>query len=71
MVEAATAGKAALKEVHDSAVGSISEALDSLTATQHQKLSDGLKILRDTFTDAPPELEGESPRSGSSENRNG
>ncbi len=71
MIEATTAGRAALKEVHDFAIGSISEALDSLTATQHQKLSDGLKILRDTFADAPPEQEGESPRSGSSENRNG
>ena len=64
MVEATAAGRAALKEVHDSAIGSISEALDSLTGTQRKKLSDGLKILRDSFAEAPPEREGESPRPG-------
>ena len=70
MVEATAAGRAALKEVHDSAIGSISEALDSLTGTQRQKLSHGLKILRDSFAEAPPEQEGESPQSDSSANRN-
>lgn len=57
LVEATPAGEAALKEVYDSAIGAISEALDSLTATQNQKLSDGLKILRDTFTETPPDRE--------------
>ncbi len=70
MVEATAAGRAALKKVHDSAIGSISEALDSLTGTQRQKLSDGLKILRDSFAEAPPDRDGESPRSDSSANRN-
>ena len=64
MVEATAAGRAALKEVHDSAIGSISEALDSLTGTQRKKLSDGLKILRDSFAETPPEREGEGPRPG-------
>lgn len=57
LVEATPAGEAALKEVYDSAIGAISEALNSLTATQNQKLSDGLKILRDTFTETPPDRE--------------
>ena len=70
IVGATVAGRAALKEVHDSAIGSISEALDSLTGTQRKKLSDGLKILRDSFAETPPEREGEGPRSGSSANRN-
>ena len=64
MVEATAAGRAALKEVHDSAIGSISEALNSLTGTQRKKLSDGLKILRDSFAETPPEREGEGPRPG-------
>ena len=64
MVEATPAGRAALKEVHDSAIDSISEALDSLTGTQRRKLSDGLTILHDSFVEAPPERDGESPRSG-------
>ena len=55
MVEATPAGKAALKEVYNSAIEAISEALSSLTATERQKLSDGLKILRDTFAETPPE----------------
>ena len=71
MVEATAAGRAALKKVHDSAIGSISEALDSLTGTERQKLSDGLKILRDSFAEAAPERDGESARSDSSANRNG
>ena len=71
MVEATRAGRAALKKVHDSAIISIAAALDSLTATQHQKLSDGLKILRDTFADAPQDQEGESSQSGSSKGKNG
>lgn len=56
IVEATPAGRAALKKVYDSAISVISEALDPLSATQRQKLSHGLKILRDTFADAPPEL---------------
>lgn len=53
MVEATPAGKAALKEVHDAAICAISEALDSLTASQHQELSEGLTILREAFADGP------------------
>ena len=71
MVEATAAGRVALKEVYASAIGSISHALDSLTPTQRQKLSDGLKILRDTFADAPLEREAECSRSGSSVKKNG
>ena len=70
MIEATPAGRAALKGVYERAVTPISEALDSLTVAQRQKLSAGLKILRDTFADAPPERGRESPRSGSSANRN-
>ena len=57
MVEATPAGRAALKEVYDSAIGPIAETLNSLTATQRQKLSKGLEILRDAFAEVPPELE--------------
>ena len=57
MVEATPAGRAALKKVYNRAITPIFEALDPLTVTQRQKLSDGLKILRDAFADAP---EGES-----------
>ena len=69
MVEATPAGRAALREVYDRAITPIAEALDSLTVTQHQKLSDGLSLLRDAFADAPPEREVESPQTGSSVNR--
>ncbi|MCH7932845.1 MAG: winged helix DNA-binding protein [Gemmatimonadetes bacterium] len=69
MVEATASGRAALKEVYDAAIGSISEVLDSLTAKQHKKLSEGLTILRDTFADSPPERE--PARSRSSAGRNG
>ena len=54
MIEATPAGRAALREVHELAIAPIAEALDSLTATQRQKLSAGLKILRDTIADASP-----------------
>ena len=54
MIEATPAGRAALREVHERAIAPIAEALDSLTATQRQKLSAGLKILRDTIADASP-----------------
>ena len=70
MIEATPAGRAALKEVYNRAITPISEALDSLTVTQRQELSAGLKILRDTFADAPPEREEESLASASSTNRN-
>ncbi len=63
MVEATPAGKAALKEVYHRAIAPISEALASLTAKQRQELSGGLKILRETFADPPPERGKEnSPR---------
>ena len=64
MVEATPAGRAALKEVYDRAITPIAEALDSLTATQREKLSNGLSLLLDAFRDAPPDPEAESPRSG-------
>ena len=70
MIEATPAGRAALKDVHKRAITLISKALDSLTITQRQKLSAGLKILRDTFADAPPGWEEESLASGSSTRRN-
>ena len=54
MIEATPAGRAALREVHERAIAPLAEALDSLTATQRQKLSAGLKILRDTIADASP-----------------
>jgi DNA-binding MarR family transcriptional regulator len=54
MIEATPAGRTALREVHELAIAPIAEALDSLTATQRQKLSAGLKILRDTIADASP-----------------
>ena len=66
MVEATPAGRAALRKVYDRAITPIAEALDSLTVTQHQKLSDGLSLLRDAFAYAPPEREVESPQTGSS-----
>ncbi len=71
MIEATPAGRAALREVHARAITPIAEALDSLTVTQRQKLSAGLKILRDTIADAPPEREKESLASASFANRNG
>ena len=71
MVEATPAGRAALKEVYDSAIDSISEALDPLSTAQHRKLSDGLKILHGTFADAPPDCAGKRQRSGTSGKRNG
>jgi DNA-binding MarR family transcriptional regulator len=55
MVEATAAGRTALKEVYNCAIRPISHALDSLTAAQRQKLSRGLGILRDAFTDVPTE----------------
>ncbi len=58
MIEATPAGRAALKEVYDRAITPISGALDSLTVAQRQKLSAGLRILRDAFADAPPAPEG-------------
>ena len=71
MIEATPAGRAALREVHELAIAPIAEALDSLTATQRQKLSAGLKILRDTIADASPGQEEESLASASFANRNG
>jgi len=71
MVEATPAGRAALKEVYHRAIVPISEALDSLTAKQRQELSGGLKILRDTFADAPPKREKKNTELDSSANRNG
>ena len=71
MIEATPAGKTALKEIYNRAITPISEALDALTVAQRQKLSAGLKILRDTFADAPPEREKESLASASGANRNG
>ena len=70
MVEVTPAGRAALREVYDRALTPISEALDSLTVAQRQKLSEGLRILRDTLADPLAEPQGEKPRSGSSANRN-
>ena len=58
MIEATPAGRAALKKVYNRAITPISGALDSLTVAQRQKLSAGLRILRDTFADAPPAPEG-------------
>ena len=69
MVEVTQAGRAALREVYDRAITPISEALDSLTVAQRRKLSDGLKILRDTLADPSVEQRGEKPRSGSSAGR--
>jgi DNA-binding MarR family transcriptional regulator len=56
MVEATPAGRAALKEVYDLAIGPIAAALDSLTTAQRQKLSAGLEVLRGAFTQVPTEL---------------
>ena len=71
MIEATPAGRAALREVNELAIAPIAEALDSLTATQRQKLSAGLKILRDTIADASPGQKEESLASASFANRNG
>ena len=71
MIEATPAGRAALREVHERAITPIAEALDSLTETQRQKLSAGLKILRDTIADASPEWKEESRASASFASRNG
>ena len=68
MVQATAAGRAALREVYERAIIPISEALDSLTVAQRQKLSDGLKILRDTLTDPSAEPGWEKSRSGPSTN---
>ena len=68
MVEATPAGRAALKEVYNLAVTPISGALDSLTVSQRRKLSAGLKILRDTFAETPPEQEAGNVTSGSGAN---
>ena len=70
MVEATKAGRAALKAVYIRALAPIHEALDPLSETERRRLSDGLKILRDTFADTPPEQEVEGLESGSSKNRN-
>lgn len=53
MVEVTAAGEAALREVYGLAVAPISEALQSLPESRRQELSDGLKVLRETFGDAP------------------
>ena len=71
MIEATPAGRSALMKVHERAITPIAEALDSLTVAQRQKLSDGLKILRDTIADAPPGREEGSLASASFANRNG
>ena len=57
MIEATPAGRVALREVHERAITPIAEALDSLTAAQRQKLSEGLALLRDAFAEVPTELE--------------
>ena len=71
MIEATPAGRAALRKVHELAIAPIEEALDSLTATQRQKLSAGLKILRETIANSSCEQEKESPASASFADRNG
>ena len=71
MIEATPAGRAALREVHELAIAPIEEALDSLTVTQRQKLSAGLKILRETIANSPFEQGKESPASASFADRNG
>ena len=71
MIEATPAGKAALRKVHELAIAPIEEALDSLTVTQRQKLSAGLKILRGTITNFSSEQEKESLASASFADRNG
>ena len=71
MIEATPAGRAALRKVHKLAIAPIEEALDSLTATQRQKLSAGLKILRETIANSPFEQGKESPASASFADRNG
>ena len=71
MIETTHAGRAALRRVHELAIAPIEEALDSLTATQRQKLSAGLKILRETITNFSSEQEKESLASASFADRNG
>ncbi len=53
MIEATPTGRAALREVHELAIAPIEDALNSLTETQRQKLSAGLKILRETLANSP------------------
>ena len=71
MIETTHAGRAALRRVHDLAIAPIEEALDSLTIPQRQKLSAGLKILRETITNFSSEQEKESLASASFADRNG
>ena len=71
MVEATPAGREALREVHELAITRIEEVLDPLTTTQRQKLSTGLKILRETIANPPFEQEKESPAPASFADRNG
>ena len=71
MIEATPAGRAALREVHELAIAPIAEALDLLTTTQRQKLSAGLKILRDTIADSSLEQGKENLASASFADRNG
>ena len=71
MIEATPAGRAALRKVHELAIAPIEEALDSLTATQRQKLSAGLEILRETISNSPFEQGKESPASAYFADRNG
>jgi len=56
MVEATPAGRAALTEVYNVAIGSISVALESLTDGQRKRLSGGLDLLRDAFAEVSTEL---------------
>jgi len=70
LIKATPAGRTALREVNELAIAPIAEALDLLTATQRQKLSAGLKILRDTIAEASSEQEKESPTSTSFADRN-
>ena len=53
LIEATSAGRAALREVNELAIAPIEDALNSLTETQRQKLSAGLKILRETLANSP------------------
>lgn len=71
MIEATPAGCEALQKVHELAIAPIEESLDSLTATRRQKLSAGLKILRETLAHFSPEPEGESLASASFAGRKG
>ena len=65
MIEATPAGREALQKVHELAIAPIEGALDSLTTTRRQKLSAGLKILRETVAHFSPEPEEESLASAS------